>query len=318
MGHPKVAEAAVIGVPHPHWDERPLACVVVKEGETLTEEEVLDYLDAAGGQVVDARRRRVHRRGAQDQRRQVLQEGPARAASPTTQQAEALQSGGLDGPAARPAATHGTVPTYGGRPVSLTIGRPPRPTPPCRRRRSPRRVRDKMTIESGSTKATVHKRLVGIRDHYIIEVDGGQDIKAHGNIVDHEYEIERTATPWQRCPRSGSGFESPTVSSWPKARMSHSSWRSRSASMRWLAQDGLAHWPREGSSALTTSTGPAPLATTRHTAVGDDASRSGGTQHRGRAPLEQFASRSRPIDRRQSRKARRSTESVEWFNRCGL
>jgi uncharacterized protein YxjI len=52
-------------------------------------------------------------------------------------------------------------------------------------------VRDKMTIESGSTKATVHKRLIGIRDHYVIEVDGGEDLKAHGNIVDHEYEIER-------------------------------------------------------------------------------------------------------------------------------
>ena len=52
-------------------------------------------------------------------------------------------------------------------------------------------VRDKMTIERGSTKATVHKRLIGIRDHYVIEVDGGEDLKAHGNIVDHEYEIER-------------------------------------------------------------------------------------------------------------------------------
>ena len=52
-------------------------------------------------------------------------------------------------------------------------------------------VRDKMTIESGSTEATVHKRLIGIRDHYVIEVDGGEDLKAHGNIVDHEYEIER-------------------------------------------------------------------------------------------------------------------------------
>lgn len=52
-------------------------------------------------------------------------------------------------------------------------------------------VRDKMTIESGSTKATVHKRLIGIRDHYIIDVDGGEDLNAHGNIVDHEYEIER-------------------------------------------------------------------------------------------------------------------------------
>jgi len=48
-----------------------------------------------------------------------------------------------------------------------------------------------MTIESGSTKATVHKRLIGIRDHHIVDVDGGEDLKAHGNIVDHEYEIER-------------------------------------------------------------------------------------------------------------------------------
>jgi len=52
-------------------------------------------------------------------------------------------------------------------------------------------VRDKMTIERGATRATVRKRLVGIRDHYIIDVEGGSDLKAHGNIVDHEYEIER-------------------------------------------------------------------------------------------------------------------------------
>jgi fatty-acyl-CoA synthase len=44
MAHPKVAEAAVIAVPHPKWSERPLACVVVKEGETLDREEVLAYL----------------------------------------------------------------------------------------------------------------------------------------------------------------------------------------------------------------------------------------------------------------------------------
>ena len=52
-------------------------------------------------------------------------------------------------------------------------------------------VRDKMTIEWGDSRATVRKRLLGIRDHYIIEVDGAEDLKAHGNIVDHEYDIER-------------------------------------------------------------------------------------------------------------------------------
>ena len=35
------------------------------------------------------------------------------------------------------------------------------------------------------------KRAIGIRDHFKVEVDGGDDLKVHGNIVDHEYEIER-------------------------------------------------------------------------------------------------------------------------------
>ena len=45
MAHPKVAEAAVIGVAHPKWQERPLACVVVKPGEELTRDEVLEFLE---------------------------------------------------------------------------------------------------------------------------------------------------------------------------------------------------------------------------------------------------------------------------------
>ena len=44
MAHPKVAEAAVIGVPHERWVERPLACVVVKPGESVTKAEVLEFL----------------------------------------------------------------------------------------------------------------------------------------------------------------------------------------------------------------------------------------------------------------------------------
>ena len=52
-------------------------------------------------------------------------------------------------------------------------------------------VRDKMNIECGDTTATVHKALVGLRDRYNIDVDNGPDLKAHGNFVDHEYEIEQ-------------------------------------------------------------------------------------------------------------------------------
>jgi uncharacterized protein YxjI len=52
-------------------------------------------------------------------------------------------------------------------------------------------VRDKMTIDLDGGSATVTKRVVGIRDHFKVDVDGGDDLKVHGNIVDHEYEIER-------------------------------------------------------------------------------------------------------------------------------
>jgi len=44
VGHPDVAEAAVIGVAHPKWDERPLLIVVPKEGKSPNAEEVLEYL----------------------------------------------------------------------------------------------------------------------------------------------------------------------------------------------------------------------------------------------------------------------------------
>ena len=52
-------------------------------------------------------------------------------------------------------------------------------------------VRDKMKIDMGDRSATVHKAMVGIRDRYKIDVDGGPDLSAHGNVVDHEYKIER-------------------------------------------------------------------------------------------------------------------------------
>ncbi|MHB2167887.1 long-chain-fatty-acid--CoA ligase [Alsobacter sp. R-9] len=45
VGHPEVAEAAVIGVPHPKWDERPLLIVVPKPGTNPTRDSLLAYMD---------------------------------------------------------------------------------------------------------------------------------------------------------------------------------------------------------------------------------------------------------------------------------
>jgi fatty-acyl-CoA synthase len=56
MGHQAVAEAAVIAIPHEKWDERPLAVVVLKEGQDATPDELLSHLegDFAKWQLPDA------------------------------------------------------------------------------------------------------------------------------------------------------------------------------------------------------------------------------------------------------------------------
>jgi uncharacterized protein YxjI len=55
-------------------------------------------------------------------------------------------------------------------------------------------VRDKMQVErGGQTVATIKKALVSpLRDRYSIEVEGGADLEAKGNVVDHEYEFKRS------------------------------------------------------------------------------------------------------------------------------
>jgi fatty-acyl-CoA synthase len=44
MSHPNIREAAVIGVPHSKWSERPLACVVLEPGVSMTKEDVLAHV----------------------------------------------------------------------------------------------------------------------------------------------------------------------------------------------------------------------------------------------------------------------------------
>ena len=55
------------------------------------------------------------------------------------------------------------------------------------------RVRDTMEIErGGDTVATIKKALITpLRDRFSIALEGGGELSAKGNIVDHEYEIER-------------------------------------------------------------------------------------------------------------------------------
>lgn len=45
VGHPAVMEAAVIGVHHPKWDERPLLIIHLKEGQTATRDDILKFMD---------------------------------------------------------------------------------------------------------------------------------------------------------------------------------------------------------------------------------------------------------------------------------
>ena len=56
MGHPCVKEACVVGIPHPKWQERPLAAIVLKDGKCATAPELREFLAAtfAKWQLPDA------------------------------------------------------------------------------------------------------------------------------------------------------------------------------------------------------------------------------------------------------------------------
>ena len=56
------------------------------------------------------------------------------------------------------------------------------------------RVKDTMEVENpdGRTLATVKKALVTpIRERWVVKIEDGPDLRVHGNILDHEYTLER-------------------------------------------------------------------------------------------------------------------------------
>ena len=73
VAHPAIAEAAVIGVAHPKWDERPIVVAVKKAGAEVSQRGAAQVLRGQDREVVDARRRGVRRRAAAHRDRQALE-----------------------------------------------------------------------------------------------------------------------------------------------------------------------------------------------------------------------------------------------------
>jgi uncharacterized protein YxjI len=76
-------------------------------------------------------------------------------------------------------------------------------------------IRDTMAVEDpdGETMATVHKKLISpLREKWTVDVEHGDNLDIHGNLVDHD-------ARWPRCPNGGSGFGTPTACRSPRTWM---------------------------------------------------------------------------------------------------
>ncbi len=78
VGHPKVAEAAVIGIKHPKWDERPLLVIVLKKDQKADQGRDPRLHARQDRQLVDAGRRDLRRRDSAYRDRQDPEDGAAR------------------------------------------------------------------------------------------------------------------------------------------------------------------------------------------------------------------------------------------------
>jgi uncharacterized protein YxjI len=95
-------------------------------------------------------------------------------------------------------------------------------------------IRDTMDVErGGKTAARVKKALITpLHELFSIEVEGGEDMEAKGNIFDHEYRIERGGDPVAEVSKRWFRSGIRTASRSAPAKTMPSSWPSPSASIR--------------------------------------------------------------------------------------